>query len=94
MKLGKLFGIKKTKHSQYYRCYLLWIPYMKIKYSNNTTKIYLFGIQVAHVPTICSATPSCAQPSEDHQKQTEIINQCALELIAKHKDSDYNKEAK
>ncbi len=95
MKIKKLFGIKKTKHSTYYRCYFLWLPYIKVKYVNNMTKVYLFGIQIACVNTICpSAAPVAPiiQRVVVTQDNREIVNQRAIEIIAKHQDSDYTKE--
>lgn len=94
MKLRKLFGIKTTKHSKYYRCYFLWLPYMKIRYKNDTTKIYLFGIQIAHVKTICEAKQPCIVHNIVAPQEEVVLNQRALEIITKHQDSDYTKVAK
>lgn len=87
MKLRKFLGIKTTKHANYYRLYILWLPYMKIKFLCGVTKVYLFGVQIAHVPVIY-------QGSQFTENENILVNNRALEIIEKNKDCDYMKEPK
>lgn len=89
MKIGQIFGIKTTKHNTYYRCYFLWIPYMKIKYVYGLTKIYLFGIQIAHVQTICPAPVVQVKEVVINKENREAINQRAMEIISGRMNQDY-----
>ncbi len=96
--LREILGIKTTVHKDYYRCYFLWLPYIKVKYFRDLTKVYLFGIQIAQVKTkIQPLAPVVKEVIKEvviTKDNREVINQRAMEIIAKHQDSDYTKEAK
>lgn len=88
MKLRSLLGIKTTKHRNYYRLYFLWLPFMKVRFKGGTTKVYLFGVQVAHVKTIYSGIISAGVNCDD-KNVAEELKLRALEIIADRLSKDY-----